>query len=130
MWTPWKIAKALDGLSKHLQFVRHVEALQIAQKEMSAAMSAMSDRVAALEAKLVAISAEAKLESVKETQNILNAVHGRFHERIEALSIQVSHIKDDRIIDVNDDQLLLSNKKLEGKPLSIGRRRGGPKTKA
>ena len=85
-----KIAEAAKEIADHLQLVKNVKALQIAQKELTDANRALGDRIRAIETELRALKAEAVLESVRQTQSIVNAVQGGLNDRIQDLAVQVA----------------------------------------
>jgi cell fate (sporulation/competence/biofilm development) regulator YmcA (YheA/YmcA/DUF963 family) len=93
MWGREKIVEAAKELANHLQMVEHVKALQQGQKEISLAVASLNDRISEMEVTLRALKAETKLEAIRETQAMVNAVQGRFYERLEGLSIKVAAVE-------------------------------------
>jgi predicted nucleic acid-binding Zn-ribbon protein len=94
-WGRDRIAKAAEEVAKHARLVEHVQALQEGQKDLANAIAALGNRMSALEVELRAAKAETKLEAVKETQQILNAVQGGFYDRLSDLSAKVSQLQQD-----------------------------------
>ena len=73
--------------------VENVKALQQAQKEMANAISVLDGRIRNMEADMRAIKAEAKVDALKETQQVLNAVQGAFNDKLTGITVQVSHLE-------------------------------------
>jgi hypothetical protein len=73
--------------------VENVKALQLAQKEIANAVAALDVRLRRIEAELLVVKAETKLEAVKETQQMLNAVQGAFHEKLTDLTVRIAHVE-------------------------------------
>jgi hypothetical protein len=92
-WSREKIGKTAQEIANHLMLVENVKALQQGQKEMADAIAALADRIRGLEADIRALKAETKLEAIKETQQMVNAVQGAFHEKLTDLTVRVAHME-------------------------------------
>jgi hypothetical protein len=92
-WSREKIGKTAQEIANHLMLVENVKALQQGQKEMADAIAALRDRIRDLEADIRGLKAETKLEAIKETQQMVNAVQGAFHERLTDLTVRVAHME-------------------------------------
>jgi hypothetical protein len=94
-WSREKIGKAAPEIADHLMLVDNLKALQQAQKEMASALAVLDDRIRKIEAEIRAVKAEVKLDAIKETQQMLNAVQGAFHDKLVDLTVRVSHVEKD-----------------------------------
>ena len=90
MWGKKEIADAAKELADSLHVVEHVKALQIAQKELADGLRLMGERIRNLEIEMRVLKSETKLDAIKETQIIVNAVQGGLNQRIEAVAIKVA----------------------------------------
>jgi predicted nucleic acid-binding Zn-ribbon protein len=93
MWSREKIAKTAQEIADHLALVENVKALQQGQKEMANAIAALGSRIGNIEADMRAMKSEVKFEAIKETQQMLNAVQGAFHDKLTDLTVRVSHFE-------------------------------------
>lgn len=109
MWGKKDIAKAARELADHLEMAQHIKVLQQGQKEIVDAMATLNKRLNDIDSSLQAIKAETKLDAIKETQAMLNAVQGGFYEKLQGLAISVSNIERDI---ANGDQPSLPDKPL------------------
>jgi predicted nucleic acid-binding Zn-ribbon protein len=94
--TPWsreKIGKTAQEIADHLMLVENVRALQQGQKEMANAIASLDDRIRKMEADMRAVKAEAKFEAIKETQQMLNAVQGAFHDKLTDLTVRIAQVE-------------------------------------
>lgn len=93
MFSKEKIREVAQDIADHLQLVEHVKALQDGQKAIIEAMNALADRMKEIELKYPAVSAEIRLDALKETQAVVNAVQGQFNQRLENLAVDVAVMK-------------------------------------
>jgi cell fate (sporulation/competence/biofilm development) regulator YmcA (YheA/YmcA/DUF963 family) len=108
MFSRKQLSEAVKELADHLQVVEHIKALQVAQKELADAIKSMGERMHNLEAEMRALKSETKLEALKETQVIVNAVQGGLNQRIEDVAVKVAVM-----------QTHLGSKAIENSPSSI-----------
>lgn len=93
MWSREKVGKTAREIADHLMIVENVKALQQAQKDLANAVASLDGRLSKIEAGLVAVKAETKFEAVKETQQMLNAVQGAFHEKLTDLTVRIANVE-------------------------------------
>ena len=86
MFSRDKIAKAAAELADHLQVIDNIRALQTGQKELADAIKTLAGQVRDIQTELRALKAETRLEALRETQTIVNAVQGGLNQRIEDLA--------------------------------------------
>jgi len=88
-----RIAKAASELADHLQVIENVRALQTGQKELANAIKSLADQVQELRVEVHVMRADVRLDTLRETQNIVNAVQGGLNQRIEALAVKVAVVE-------------------------------------
>lgn len=85
-----KLAQAAKELADHLLVVESIKALQTAQKELADAIKKLDQRIRRIENDLQVIKAETKLDALRETQSVINAVQGGLNQRIEDLAVKIA----------------------------------------
>lgn len=80
-----RIAEAAGNVARHLQLVETTKSIEIAQRELANSISRMNERTVALEAELRTMKSEVRLDALKETQSMCNALGGSLSERIDRL---------------------------------------------
>jgi len=90
-----KIAEAAKDLADYLQILESIKSLQAGQKQIADAIRALDDRIRGLEIELKVSKSEAKVDALRETQSIVNAVQGGLNQRLEDLAVKVAVIERD-----------------------------------
>ncbi len=93
MFSRDRIAKAAAELADHLQIIDTVRSLQVGQKELADAIKSLGEQVRDIQTDLRALKAETRLEALRETQTIVNAVQGGLNQRIEALAVKIAVVE-------------------------------------
>jgi cell fate (sporulation/competence/biofilm development) regulator YmcA (YheA/YmcA/DUF963 family) len=93
MFSRDRIAKAAAELADHLQIIDTVRSLQVGQKELADAIKTLGQQVREIQTELRALKAETRLEALRETQTIVNAVQGGLNQRIEALAVKIAVVE-------------------------------------
>jgi hypothetical protein len=93
MFSRDKLAKTAEEVANHLLLVDHVKALQQGQRDLAAAISAVNDRLTAMEAEFKVLKSEAQRDALREVQNAVNAVQGAFHDKLSTLSTKIAIIE-------------------------------------
>jgi len=90
MWGREKIAQAAKEVAGYLEVIENIKALQEAQKKLGDAIKALDERLRNLEVELKVMRADVRVDALRETQTIVNAVQGSLNQRIEDLAIKVA----------------------------------------
>jgi wobble nucleotide-excising tRNase len=93
MFSRKDVAAAAKDLAAHLALVDDVASLQNMQKEMANAIAKLNERIKDIESEIKILKAETKLDAVKETHQIVNAVQGAFHDRLTDLTVRLSRVE-------------------------------------
>ena len=86
------ILEAADLIAEVRNAFSKIEHLEAGQMRLLEVLEAQDRRIRELEAGLREARSDIRLDAVKETQSIVNAVQGRLYEEIRALSIAVDRI--------------------------------------
>jgi predicted nuclease with TOPRIM domain len=93
MFSRKDVAAAAKDLAAHLALVDDVAALQKMQKEMADAIAKLNERLKDTEAEMRVLRAEAKLDAVREAQQMINAVQGALYQKLTDLTVRVSALE-------------------------------------
>ena len=88
-----RIEKAAQEVADQLMLVEHVKALQQGQKQMADAIALIDGRLRQIETDMRAVKAEAKLEAIKETNQMLQSVQDAFHDKLALLTAKVAQFE-------------------------------------
>lgn len=88
-----RIEKAAQEVADQLMLVEHVKALQQGQKQMADAIALIDGRLRQIETEMRAVKAEAKLEAIKETNQMLQSVQDAFHDKLALLTAKVAQFE-------------------------------------
>ena len=86
------ILDAADLIADVRNAFSKIEHLEAGQKRLLEVLEAQDRRIRELEAGLREARSDIRLDAVKETQSIVNAVQGRLYEEIRALSVAVDRM--------------------------------------
>ena len=92
-WSPEKIGQAAQEVADQLLLAEHVKALQQGQKQMADAIALIDTRLRQIETDMRAVTAEAKLEAIKETTHTLQTIQGAFHDKLTHLTLKVAQLE-------------------------------------
>jgi hypothetical protein len=86
-------ASAAKDFAAHFALVDDVANLQKMQKELADAIAKLHDRIKDMESDLKVLKAEVKLESLRETQQMVSAVQGAFHDKLTSITVRISQLE-------------------------------------
>jgi hypothetical protein len=86
------ILKAADLIADVRKALTKIEELQDGQRQLANAVETLDRRVREVEAGLREARAEIKLDAVKETQTIVNAVQGQLYGELRSLALTLDRL--------------------------------------
>jgi hypothetical protein len=100
------LSKAAKDIVDHLQIVDNIRAIQTGQKELADSVAKLDDLLRKIEVEFRAVRAEIRSDTLRETQDIINAVQGGLNQRIQDLAVNIAVMQHDR--SYHPDRLLPS----------------------
>ena len=86
------ILKAADMIADIRKALSKIDELQDGQRQLARAVETLDRRVREVESGLRETRAEIKLDAVKETQTIVNAVQGQLYGELRSLALTVDRL--------------------------------------
>jgi len=90
MWSRSKAGETAKDIADHLLIPERIHELQTGQKELSDALVRLAAKVSGIEAQLIVLRAEVKLDAMRETMAMVQAVQGNLNQRIEDVTVAVA----------------------------------------
>jgi predicted nucleic acid-binding Zn-ribbon protein len=87
------VAEVAKEVAAQFTLVDDVANLQQMQKELADTIAKLNDRIKDIESEMRVLKAEVKFEAVKETQQMLNAVQGAFHDKLTDLTVRIDRVE-------------------------------------
>lgn len=106
------VLDAADYISEVRNALAKMKTLEQGQKLIVTELSELEKRVRELEASLREAKSDIRLEAVKETQTIVNAVQGQLYGRITDVSVEIDRIKrhlSEKILTADNQSLIGSD---------------------
>ncbi|MGO8506172.1 hypothetical protein AB9F35_32260 [Rhizobium leguminosarum] len=109
MFNRKQVADAATEIAEHLKVVDNIKALQAAQKDLSVAIATLGERIRDIEISIIQLKSDIRVETLKETQSIVNSVQGGLNSRIQDLAISVALIENKRVPNGSAEGKMIGN---------------------